>query len=526
MHNTWWVTRPKRYLASVPRALASLALAVGTKWQTPNKSTEMLIEEALESSGVKRVGTRRDRGGGGARTYRSWLKSLGLVFMDDEDQLQLTLAGQDLLSGDNPIPIIRKQVLDFQYPSAWSIKGASAVHPRFRIHPFRFLLTLLGDPRLEGYLTQSEDIAKIVIAYGETPESLDDVVNRILRLRQYGDASLDNDYVEKFTTKRQGHTDIEKLFANHNDVANTIGNWLEYAQLIYRENGTWKLNPATEDITTAIIGKPARFIDRPEDEEYFQRRYGIGLKRKKDLRDLTQSRTVTKRMIEQRNLNVALLTLASKHLITDINADVIRQLATKAGTTTRTAERFLRKKYPHGASSIFLSEYADMAIQSRHRAREFEVATTEIFRQVFGYDAYHIAAGGIVPDIYIESHTDHYCAILDNKAYKDGYSISNDHYNRMVYDYIPDVAQYRPTQTDYDLAFFSYIATEFKDTVDKQLHRIEHETHIPGSVVTSSHIIRMVELSEEKPFTHTALRNLFSLGRAITVADIQRAHAL
>lgn len=524
MHNTWWVTRPKRYLASTPRALGAVSLAVGIPWKSQGKQTELAIEAALETSNVKRVGTRRDQGGGGARTYRSWLKSLGLLFMDDQDRLQLTLAGEDLLRGDNPIPILRKQVLDFQYPSNWSLKGASSVAPRFKLHPFRFLLRLLADERLDGYLTEVDDVAKIVICYAETPDSHEEVVQRIHKLREHGDTSLPSDYLDSFKSSRAQHNDLQKLFANLGDVANTLGNWLEYTQLIVREQGKWHLNPAADELIEQTLTETPRLIDRPEDEEYFQRRYGIGIHRKKDLRDLTNSRTVSKTRIDEYNLNAAFLGLASTRLITSIDQDTINDLAKKAGTTPDAAARFLRKRYPTGSANVFLSEYADMAMSSRTRATEFEIATAEIFSKVFNYDAYHIGAGGIVPDIYLESPTEKYSAIIDNKAYKDGYSITNDHYNRMTYNYIPDLDQYRPTIRNYALAFFSYIATDYKQTVNAKLKDIEKHTNIAGSVITATGIIHLVELHQDKPFSHQALRDLFALGKAITMQDIHHVH--
>ncbi|MDO5049353.1 MAG: restriction endonuclease FokI C-terminal domain-containing protein [Actinomycetaceae bacterium] len=525
MHNTWWVTRPKRYLASVPRALAAVSLAVGTPWKTQDKTTELQIEAALEASNVKRVGTRRDQQGGGARTYRSWLKSLGLLFMDNQDRLQLTLAGEDLLKGENPIPILRKQVLDFQYPSNWALKGASSVNPRFRLHPFRFILGLLADERLEGYLTEAEDVAKIVICYAETPDSHEDVVERILQLRQKGDASLETDYYETFKSGRISHGRLDKLFSNHADIANTLGNWLEYSQLIVRDAGAWRLNPVADSLIEATLGQRPKLIDRADDEEYFQRRYGIGLNRTKDLRDLTNSRTISKALIEEHNLNASYLGIASQKLITRIDASLVGELAKKAGTTQATAERFLHRNYPKGSANLFLSEYADMAVASRTRATEFEIATVEIFQQVFGYDAFHIGAQGVVPDIYLESASERYSAIIDNKAYKDGYSITNDHFNRMTYNYIPEIDSYRPTTNSYALAFFTYIAADYKKTVNAKLKEISDQTQVAGSLITATSVIHLVELHQDKPFTHQALRQLFSLGKAITMQDIHEIHS-
>lgn len=527
MRNTWWVTRPKRYLGSIPRILAALAEpAVGVKWSTPDKTTELRIEKALEVAGLKRPGTRRDQGGGGGRTYRAWLKSLGLLFMDDEDRLQLTLAGEALIQGENPLPILRKQVVNYQFPAGWNYKGPSAVHERFKVHPFVFVLKLLVDPRLGGYLSEKEDVAKIVICYAEnnSDKCHNDVVERILRHRQHGDASLEPDYLTRFSSTRSKHTNLDKLFANHADIANTMRNWLSYCQLIVVEDGNWHINPSATDIVQDILDNPPSFIPHPEDEERFQRRYGLDLKRSKDLRDLTHSRTVTAQMIDETNMNAALMNIASQRIITGVDEDLVVDVAARAGVDDATAERFLRRRYPSGALTLFLSEYADMAMQSRKRATEFEIATTAIFAQVFGYTATHIGANGIVPDIYVESDSEQYCGIIDNKAYARGYSISNDHYNRMVSNYIPHVHNYSGSSSQYHLAFFSYIAADYKATVDKQLKRIGKATGVNGSILTATDIIRMVELHEDKPFTHAALRELFSVGRAVSIADINAAH--
>lgn len=160
--------------------------AEGKVWTTQGKKIELEYERNLELAELKAVGKRRDQGGGGARTYRAWLKSLGLVFMDDENRLQLTTAGAGLVQGEPPLEILTKQVLGYQFPSAFSYQRYSAVAPRFRVRPFIFLLQLLLDPRLGGYLIEKEDIAKIALCYGEnnSQRCVDDVVERILEHRE------------------------------------------------------------------------------------------------------------------------------------------------------------------------------------------------------------------------------------------------------------------------------------------------------------------------------------------------------
>ena len=123
MINHWWVTRPKRKLDSVPEVLSAIASqALDAQW-LGQRQTHLSVEEALEASGLKRVGQRRDQTGGGARTYIAWLKSLGLVFIQESTkQLRLTLAGEALMNGDSPVSVISNQVLKYQFPSPFSLK--------------------------------------------------------------------------------------------------------------------------------------------------------------------------------------------------------------------------------------------------------------------------------------------------------------------------------------------------------------------------------------------------------------------
>ena len=163
--NYWWVTRPKRKLNSIPEVLACFAsVSLNCEWRG-NLYTHLSFEQALEDCGLKRMGERRDQRGGGGRTYFAWLFSLGLVFTHEATgQVKLTMAGEAILNGKSPVAIIRNQVLKYQFPSPFSLSPSSAksrVTERFRIRPFRFLLRLLRDYRLNYYLTQDE-IAKIV----------------------------------------------------------------------------------------------------------------------------------------------------------------------------------------------------------------------------------------------------------------------------------------------------------------------------------------------------------------------------
>ena len=166
MINTWWVTRPKRKLNSIPEVLATLAdVSLNQAWHG-QRGIHLSLEEALEAANLKRTGERRDQTGGGGRTYVAWVASLGLIFTQQSTgNLKLTLAGEAIMNGDSPVEILKNQILKYQFPSAFSLSRGVKVSPRFKIRPFKFLLRLLMDEEIE-YLTE-EEIAKIIITNAE-----------------------------------------------------------------------------------------------------------------------------------------------------------------------------------------------------------------------------------------------------------------------------------------------------------------------------------------------------------------------
>lgn len=524
MIETWWATRPKRDIRGVVPILATIvAHAEGRKWSFPDKRTELAIEQALEEAGLKTRGKRRDQTGGGARTYRAWLKSLGLIFMDDSDRLWPTLAGEEILEGSPPLPIMSRLVLTTQFPSAFTSTTQSAVSPRFRVRPFIFILQLLADPRLGGYLDEREEIAKIVICFAESnsAKSLDDVVERILRHREIGDDSLPSDYVSRFKSTRMKSESFDDLVGNFEHIANTLGNQLSFTQLVaIREGGRWEIAAGAEPAVAQAIADYAQapLIKDADDEERYQRRFGLPPGKSKDTRRLGDgSESISARSIAAREITSAFLTLASTRIITAIDAELCATISAMTGASAGDVERTLAKKFPAGGTDIFMTEYATLAFGSRERASAFEKATAEIFSDVFGYETKHVGQQGIRPDVVISSASEKYAAIIDAKAYGESYSATHDHRNRMVA-YIKNYAEYAIDENP--LAFFSYAVSEYKPTITGQLASIESAAGLPGSAVTARDIIQMVTRSRSRPYTHAELRAIFSSGRGLTSADL------
>ena len=519
MINTWWATRPKRKLNSVPEVLAAFAeMSLDQQWQG-QRDTHLSLEEALEEAGLKRVGERRDQTGGGGRTYLAWISSLGLVFTQESTRLlKLTLAGEAIMNGDSPVSVLKNQVLKYQFPSSFSMSRGVDVSPRFKIRPFRFMLKMLMDERV-GYISE-EELAKIVItnAENETKECYESVVEKLIAFRNRGDRVLEDDFFERYAPKT-GKVNPDHPFSHLMDIANTFINWLEYTQLAKRseEDRLLRVIPEKIDEIKQIISVTPQFIDRPQQHEYFQRKYGLDPKHQKDTRNLTQTQTITAKIIAEQKIKQAFVAESLKTPITKITSELVDKIIQQTGLDGRFVEESLLKLYPHGAIGSFMTEYFDMAFKGRDEATEFEKATVKLFREVFGFETHHVGPIGLTPDVLLLSDSEGYAGIIDNKAYSK-YTISNDHHNRMVHNYIEGFHNY--CSSDKPLSFFSYIAGGFGTNINGQLMKIINETGIHGSAAAVSHIIQMVEKHQDAPYSHAKIRELFSLDRQLVLTDL------
>lgn len=520
MLNYWWVTRPKRKLNSVPEVLATFAdLSLNQEWNG-QRNSHLAYEEALEAAGLKRVGDRRDQTGGGARTYKAWLISLGLIFsQNNSGKIKLTLAGEAIMNGDSPVAVISNQILKYQFPSSFSIGRGVQVSDRFKIRPFRFLLKLLLDNRIQ-YLTE-EEIAKIVVteAENESEKCFEYIVRRIEKFRDVGDACLDCDFVIKYAPSK-GEVNPEHPYSHLMDLANTLVNWLEYTQLVTRQEGRMFLLENRKEDVREILTETPPFIDRPEDHEFFQRKYGTDPKHKKDNRNLNISETITARTIAKQKVMQAYMAIALERPITKITTPVVDYIISRTGIDEKTVEDILIETYPNGSVGTFMTKYFEMAFKGRDEATEFEKATVELFGNVFNFETKHVGPIGLTPDVLLVSDSDGYQAIIDNKAYHK-YSISNDHYNRMVHNYIENVNNYGVNGVP--LAFFTYIAGGFGSNIDTQIRSIYDATGVKGSAMCVSNLIKLVEANQEKRFSHKEIRELFGLNRQILMRDILHA---
>lgn len=527
-HNMWWFTRPKRSLLSTPQALREFALLYeGRTWSSNGREVELSFEENLERAGIKGEGPRFDRTGGGARTYRAWLRSLGLFYQDKDKVCYLTDAGEALVKNDMPpFEIIKKQVLENQFPSTFSCKWPSSVDGRFAVRPFIFILQLLLDERIKKYLNERDEIAKVVIEHGISNEQtcVDNVVSRILEYRRIGDESLENNFIDLYKPPiRKSEPTMASVVEALRNIVNTCGNWLEYTQLIERKNGNWSIATGMEEEARELVEKykDKPLLDRPDNEEYFQGRYGLRPGKTRYTSRRGKKGHVSLEDTRERLVLMAVEDYAKTCYIERVDKQLVTTISEKSGVPFNDTERILSRnlsgKYPHGFKDRFLQEYIDLSRGGRDKDTEFEKATSSIFANVFGLRTEHIGQKGIVPDIVIASRDEKWAGILDTKSYKKKYSISNDHKNRMI-EYIERYSEYGLEFAN--LSFFAYVVSDYGKNINSQLENISNKSGVVGSVITARYLARMVERHQKNPYTHEEIRKIFSVNRAITLKDI------
>ena len=505
----WFISRQKRQLTQIlPSLICFNDICEGEIW-SGNTALQLRFEDALAERKITQHGSLRARrvksGGGGIRTLFTQMKDLGLVFTEDNNQkAHLTLVAEELVKANITfVDAMRIQLSRFQYPSATRWSGSGAVDQNIKVHPFIFMFRLLRDSRLNGYITMDE--MKFIIIHEAVSDSVkcfENVVASILDFRATG-------------ANANGITDTAT--GAYSNIANTFFNYIELTQYVDRGYMRILARSGKESDIDALISSSAKFIPHPEVQENYQRAYGVGTSTK-DHRSFTSDKTLNKKQLEEARIKSEYALLRLETPITGIDKQIVEIIANRTGIKESTIESFLVKNFPNGSVDDFFLTYKDYAYGGRKYATEFELATVEIFRKIFGMTAKHIGPKGNTPDVFVESDIEKYCGILDNKAYENGYSISGNHRRVMVDEYIPNVKTYADAK--YTLAFFSYISTDFGKNINEQLKTIIDVTGVSGSAMPIDLMIDFAQDYKEKGYTHKNVKDIFSVNRMVSISDI------
>ncbi|HCN40538.1 restriction endonuclease FokI C-terminal domain-containing protein [Rothia sp. (in: high G+C Gram-positive bacteria)] len=559
----WVFTRPHRKLTYVPQTLTILmSVAQGKTWAR-QRDIHIDFENRLDAAGYKRGGDYLDRkrasqeqrennykawnrGGGGGRTHQTLLEALGLMvhYYDrnteyasrkerEENSVVLpTLAGQELLNREDPRPILTRQVLAHQFPSAYSINPNVNISDRFRLRPAVLILKLLKHPELGGYLTDLE-IGVCAVPYGEkhTDQEANRIARKILAWREHNVRSLPENFRAQYDRLKERHKRYPEVPMTLVGYADTLMKWIDYTGFTVPST-TADGEPCSvlnesmnEEIEQAIIEwgtRPLLDVD-PNDPQVFQRKYGVTLNHSRDTRRLGDSTGVTP--LERDRLNVlgVLQFEFRTNIITSISAQLVEEVADKTGLEVSRTESILRELLPTPEDGLtpFLRTYRDMAFLGTEEATTFEKATDEIFREVFSLGSKHVGQAGDrrMPDVEVWSDNPQWFGIVDTKAYS-RYDLPSDHQLRMQ----GYVEKYRRqlASANQILNFFMYIAGGFAPSINNRMKTVGDATGIGYCAVNILTWITLIERFSQSSKSGSDLLWLFTLNREVLLADIEQ----
>lgn len=471
------------------------AASEGQKWEG-NRTLQLEFEKALKNYEWKAHNVSRD--GSGGRTYAAMLAMFGLWF-EDRNGVQITNAGKELIEDKHPVPILTKQLLDFQYPSPYSRIRQVDIDSAFRIQPFRFILKLFIEKNLEE-ITQ-EEIAFCLVPYAKTMNDLDRCCRLIREFRN------DPQKIISAAVNNSGTTEY-----NLRNIGNTIVNQFEYAGYFEERTNIKSLRikqvmkeKAASDLRNLREG----LIQNPEDEIRFQMRYGSGLEVSKDYRYTHPEQPALNP--NDKAILVAYLEIALNEPIQSISDELVQRIAQRRGVSAEQTKRVLNAFAQKPQLDRFEEKYLKLAVGGTAVADDFEVKTTGIFsKDGFGFAAVWVGNKPRNPDLFVffDREKKRY-GLIDTKAYKE-YTLPLDHKNLMAHTYVPAFKKIKLEGNEYQLNFFSYVAGGFGSGMNRSFSELLDMTQVKGSYITAYNLIQLLRIHRTNPFSADKFGELFS----------------
>lgn len=403
--NHWVVTRPKRKLVIVPELLKVFAtVCLGRNWYG-NITLQREFEQKLVDFEWKALNLSKD--GSGSRTYAALLSMFGLWY-EDEMGVQLTQAGKEIVSGEPAVPILTKQIINYQYPSPYSV--GIKLDPALRIQPHRFVIDLLFDSRVAKL--SKEELAYCVLPFAKNHADLANCIDRIIQYRENPE-NLINDALDSSGATAD----------NLENISNTIINQLEYTGFFeYRDvnNAPLIFSLGGESRARQFISDWGRSLaPYSGDAGEFQRRYGSGINVTKDYSKTNPISPITSP--EDRLVLIAFYEISRVQPVFGITSDLVKRISEKTSINPKKVEHVLSTVANQPLLDSFEEKYLQLSRGGTESATQFEKVTTNIFGEYgFGFSAEWVGSKGAYPDIfvYIDRHTKKH-GIIDTKAYRE-----------------------------------------------------------------------------------------------------------
>lgn len=478
----------------------------------------------LSEVGIKKQDNTRDTNPGGLRTYYAQLEALGLVFSIESDRsFHYTIAGETILAENNPLAVLQCQLLRLQYPSAYGFGQNVKIDSRMSVKPLLFVLKLLHDWRLGGYLTNEDMVFPVI--YGHFNSSYEYVVEKILSfrsLRSYEEV-ITNPYEDLYTPRGN----IETALTNMKDIGNTALNYLKAAELVVtdgvQERKTrYVFNENYESIYQKYLLEFDDFkrISSLEEYQSFQRSFGR-YNKVKDTRRITTGDEF-KPSVQDTFIQTKYIDFINNHTFDSDSAMFAAEMASFGFGQSEVYSAI--KKYTQKKRTIEENRYLEYANSGGVYAKEFEKATTNLFVS-FGFDKSKWTGtktpksgrrGGFA-DIYIQYSGTNDCGLADTKA-TSIYSL--EHRDMLV---MKDTYSQSNKEIDEksNLKYFIYIAGGFLGNIEKSVSELAKETGICVSAITAENLLAVKELVD-LGWSASMIQQIFMHTRVISSSDILR----
>lgn len=462
---------------------------------------------------------------GGMRTYLAQLECLGFLWWDGSEY-RLTYAGEQMADGDKPLQVLRCQLMRMQYPSVYGAGRNVRCDPVLKVRPLAFIVKLLQDKRLGGWITDS-DIA-LAVVHGRSLADYERCVTLIKTLRADPTdnllelISVDDVRTPKRYCENDPDYDLQMGIEDARNIANTARNYLQAALIILPDEEDKKRYRLTDD--EAVLeelkkwigdGKPEAFD--PSAAAAWQQRYGRFTKEKSIQRTEKRKRNSgLEAMLQSRYIAaVADEAYAFSHAV------FVKAESARWGIDIAEAARIV-DPLKDRVSTIVRDTVMTAATSGGKEAIVLEKSVASIFKHLGFDETEHLGQRkapreGGYPDVWIKASSMTACGMGDSKATMNyGFPIGD---TQKLGSYYKEC--WKELDENAPSEFFLYVAGGFarsSETVVDTLKSCSKKYGRPVSAVTASALVDLVEM--ERAPAPDALFRAFKKGRYFTSSEL------
>lgn len=406
------------------------------------------------------------------------------------------------MNGDRPVGVLRCQLLRMQYPSVYGNGPNVSIDPSIKVKPFCFLIDLLQDPELKGYLTEEEICVPVI--YGHSQKAYSSVKAKILQIRTTKSDlrsvvdSLDDLITPRCTLGPDEEQNWQFRLQDVKEIANTFKNYLLAARLLHQNiQGSYELATDAQAVKDIAFWKDSQI--KPAPQQGYEAQWVLHYGRYDKLKAvrLTSNQQVNCAEVALRELYMNELCENPYNFDHDaFVASLSQKWGQKLADVARAVEPYRKRQRSRER------EVVEAAANSG--GKDFlvlEKAVASIFRKL-GFDkTLHTGQqqspktrSGGYPDVWVQTSGMQTSGWIDTKA--------TNLYGFPITDTQKLVTYYKDCWQEIDnhapSSFFVYLAGGFTaqtQTIESNLKKYSQDFGHPVSAMTASALLDLAELS-------------------------------